>query len=160
NYGALTAEERFRLIFAASARGDSAEQERLNRASGRLHLSTQDHAPFANAFDDLNLIVFLDLLELAREYEDALERAFDCTDLNEPADNSTDPMESDTAGDSLNEQCWQLALYAGFRLKVQADGWVHWCESKGIPPFADWEYLPGFRRLKRKLQYVAGTEEL
>ena len=57
-YARLTAEERFRLIFAASARGDEAEQGRLLAAGGRLTLSVQDHAPYGFAFQQLFAVTF------------------------------------------------------------------------------------------------------
>src|SRR5688572_10020205 len=77
HYGSLTPEERFRLIFAAGASGDEAERDRLVRAGGRITLSMQDHAPYAHAFDELALLVFLELLEEAARYLDALTRADD-----------------------------------------------------------------------------------
>jgi hypothetical protein len=52
-YDRLTSEERFRLISAAGARGDEAEQNRLIAAGERIHLSGQDHAPYADAFIEL-----------------------------------------------------------------------------------------------------------
>ena len=55
-YGSLTPEERFRLIFAAAARDDEAERDRLARAGGRIHLSLSDHAPHALAFGELALL--------------------------------------------------------------------------------------------------------
>ena len=39
NYDCLTSEERFRLILAASGRGDEAERDRLISAGGRIALS-------------------------------------------------------------------------------------------------------------------------
>ena len=67
NYKALTPEERFRLILAASGRGDEAEAARLVNAGGRITLSVPDHSPYAHAFSDLALMTFIDLLEEAAE---------------------------------------------------------------------------------------------
>lgn len=44
-----------------------------------------------------------------------------------------------------------LALAAGFVLKVKADGWKLFCERLSVPPFAAWKDLPGFDRLERAL---------
>src|SRR5581483_7381051 len=66
-------EERFRLILAASARGDEVERGRLLNAGQRLTLHFKDHFPFAQALHELSLLVFLELLEEAALYFDALE---------------------------------------------------------------------------------------
>src|SRR3954454_11305960 len=63
NYDRLTAEERFRLILAASERGDEAERERLANAGQRIRLSMPDHVPYAEAFEDLALLTFIELAE-------------------------------------------------------------------------------------------------
>ncbi len=70
NYKCLTPEERFRLILAASGRGDEAERDRLKNAGGRITLSLQDHAPYAQAFGDLALLIFIELLEEAASYQE------------------------------------------------------------------------------------------
>jgi hypothetical protein len=72
HYGRLKPEERFRLILAAGARGDEAEQDRLAAAGQRLTLSMYDHEPFGHAFDEVALSTFLELLEAAADYLDAL----------------------------------------------------------------------------------------
>ena len=63
NYGALTPEERWRLILAASARNDQIECDQLARTAGRITLSMSDHAPYAYAFDELSKTVFMVVLE-------------------------------------------------------------------------------------------------
>jgi hypothetical protein len=68
HYGSLTPEERFRLILAASARGDEAERDRLANASGRISLSVPDHSPYAHAFQELALLSFIELLDQAASY--------------------------------------------------------------------------------------------
>jgi hypothetical protein len=52
-YGLLTPEERFRLILAAGARGDQAEQKRLANAASEIALRTADYMPWAKAFNEL-----------------------------------------------------------------------------------------------------------
>ena len=71
NYGCLTPEERFRLILAAGGRGDEAERERLMKAGGRITLVMSDHAPFAHAFAEIALLVFIELLDAASSYLEA-----------------------------------------------------------------------------------------
>ena len=73
NYGSLTPEERFRLILAAGARGDEAEQARLVATGGRIALSLQDHAPHAHAFGELAVQVYLDLLQLPERATEAAQ---------------------------------------------------------------------------------------
>src|SRR5262245_57248390 len=75
NYASLTAEERFRLILAAGARGDEAERDRLINTGQRIALSTQDHAPYARAFDELSLLIFIELQEEVARYLEAFARA-------------------------------------------------------------------------------------
>src|SRR5262249_54167319 len=81
HYDRLTPEERFRLILAAGARGDDAERDRLAKARGRITLSMQDYAPYAHAFDELALLVYIELLEEAARYFDASIREDDASDL-------------------------------------------------------------------------------
>jgi hypothetical protein len=56
HYAQLTPEERFRLIMAASDRGDEAETERLTNAAKPVAFSKPDHAPYAHAFEDVLLM--------------------------------------------------------------------------------------------------------
>ncbi len=79
-YGNLTPEECFRLMLAASGRGDEAERERLTRAGGRISLSMQDHAPYARALDEVGDMLYLDLLEEVAKYEEAWRWADDAED--------------------------------------------------------------------------------
>jgi hypothetical protein len=164
HYDRLTAEERFRLIVAAGARGDAAEQERLRAAGQRITLSMSDHAPFAHAFDELDLLVFIELLEAAADYFDAFHWADDAEVISEhesndePEDDEAEPdvdageaepegEDRPTAGRRLN-----MALAKGFILKTKGDGWKLFCEWMNVPPFAAWEGLPGFDRVQRALQ--------
>jgi hypothetical protein len=169
HYSELTAEERFRLILAAGAHGDGAEQERLAAVGGRLTLTMRDHAPFGHAYYEPALLTYIDLSESAAKYREALHRADDAEILND--DESEDDLgdaeaeaaeaEADgTAADetaeaeaqTLAEQFFNFALAEGFMLKVKGDGWKLWCERMGIPPFAAWEGLPGLDRLQWALR--------
>jgi hypothetical protein len=174
HYGSLTPEERFRLIVAAAARGDQAERERLLNASRRITLSMPDHAPLGHAFNELALLVFIELLDEAARYLEAFEHADDVRDLFGPDDEEEDCGKADEGGagppegepgaaaDAEVEEyagdrpAWQrsldIALAAGFMLRTKADGWKLFCERMSVPPFAGWEYLPGFDRLKRAVK--------
>ena len=170
-YARLTPEERFRLILAASGRGDEAERDRLTHAGERITLSMPDHSPYAQAFAELADLVFIELVEAASHYHDAFYR----TDENregfgdggaeeegndakaEPAARTDLATEEDDTG---KQPAWlrslDVALAAGFLLKTKADGWKLFCERLNIPSLLLWEGLPGFDRLQRALNM---TEE-
>jgi hypothetical protein len=175
HYGNLTPEERFRLILAAGGRGDKAEQDRLVSSGQRIPLSVQDHAPYAHAFDEVALLIFLELLEEAARYLDTFARSDVADDLggdDEAADGGEadeaegdsgedEPSEAKAAAESATEDAgkpplWQryldLALAAGFVMRTKAEGWKRFCERLAVPPFALWESLPGFDRLQRALK--------
>ena len=165
NYDRLTAEERFRLILAAGQRGDDIEQDWLIRAGSRLTLSMPDHAPYAHAFDQLATMTFLELLEEAASYLEALVRT-DCVD-DDGDDGTDDIVDPESSEDDAGQRpAWQrsldLALAAGYMLRTKAEGWRRFCEQMHVDPFLLWEDLPGFGRLKRALalaQEAAFTPE-
>jgi hypothetical protein len=169
NYGCLTPEERFRLIMAANGRGDDAERERLVNAGGRITLSMFDHAPLVHAFDEIALLVFIELLaeassylesfhlvDDASEWGDAVEESDDNASDEEALASAVDEDEPDSNGDSvvaggqkirdkprcIQQRRWRLALAAGWKL---------FCERLSVPPFVAWKGLPGFDRLERAL---------
>ena len=74
HYDRLGAEERFRLILAAGARGDEAEQDRLCLTAPRVTLTYSHHAPWSQAFDQLATLVYVELLEEVAKHQDAFER--------------------------------------------------------------------------------------
>jgi hypothetical protein len=173
NYASLTAEERFRLILAAGARSDEAEQDRLINSGQRIALSTQEHAPYARAFDELSLLIFIELQEEAARYLEALARADHVDDLfgdNQEEHDGEDEEEGETGEkeepdivvdtDSVEEgdgerpmfqRYLDLALGAGFVLRTKAEGWKLFCKRLTVPPFVLWEGLPGFERLQHAL---------
>jgi hypothetical protein len=184
-YDRLTPGERFRLILAASARGDEAERNRLVNAGQRLTLSMPDHAPYAQAFEELAFLVFMELLEDAARYLEAFARADEVRDVFEKDEERSAGKwereeETEAAGDESEaqdqkkaagsgvgvrspwERCLDLALAAGYILRTKADGWKLFCERRTIPPFLLWEGLPGYDRLQRALKlaeeaaFVAG----
>jgi hypothetical protein len=175
HYAHLTPKERFRLILAARARGDQAEQDRLMSTGQRIHLSLVDHAPYAQAFDELALLIFIELLEETARYNEAFARADEVHDLfgedqeedgdevDEEEGDTAEEEESDAKADAesveddagerpIGQRYLDLALAAGFVLRTKAAGWELFCERMTLPPFAVWEGLPGFDRLQRALQ--------
>ena len=165
HYGSLTPQERFRLILAASGRGDEAERDRLGRSGQRITRSMQDHAPHAHAFNELALMTFIELLEEAARYGEAFANSADA--FGPGGDESEYELEGDDTEHTYNEHAaeaqaeneewtvgerWlDLALAAGFVLRTKAEGWKRFCERMNVPPFLLWERLPGFDRLRRAL---------
>jgi hypothetical protein len=86
HYDQLTPEERFRLILAAGARGDEAEQDRLRTAGQRIKLSMPEHAPYAHAFGELAELTFIELVEDAARYLDAMALVSDAGRMIGPED--------------------------------------------------------------------------
>ena len=179
NYGCLSPEERWRLILAAIARGDDVEQSRLVNASPRIDLTTHDYVPFGHAFDELSLLVFLELLEVSADYLAVVRPAVAGLDgqagaaeplsanesEQEPESNEWDDEEDEPdmdlsdGSEGIDEPTipeeWRewsaLQLALGFILQTKANGWKLFCERMTIPPFALWEGLPGYHRLRRAL---------
>jgi hypothetical protein len=168
-YHLLTPDERFRLVVAAAARGDQAEQDRLAEAGERITLTARDHTPYAAAFHDLGTLMLLELLDEAARYLDAIDRAWDKGERDGEDSNDADAEEGDRAVETPDTNTnavrveddagacplWRryldVALAAGFTLRAKADGWKLFCERLSLPSFAPWETLPGFDRLQRAL---------
>ena len=167
NYKCLTPEERFRLILAASGRGDEAERDRLGHAGEKITLSMPDHAPYAHAFNDLSLLTFIELLEEAASYQEGFAIAGntrDTVDIDEAEEEESDDTgeETDAQGDEASVQedprkepvCMRaldIAFAAGYMLRTKANGWKLFCERLNVPPFLLWEEFPGFDRVQRAL---------
>jgi hypothetical protein len=174
NYASLTPDERFRLILAAGGRGDEAERDRLIRAGGRLTLSFPDHAPFAQAFNELSGLTYMELLDDAARYLECFDFAdeaaeaespHDCLDDEDAGENdeTAEQPEAEPAGDESevltdSDRAWGLVMAAGFMLKTKVDGWKLFCGRLNVPPFLMWSVYPGFARLQRALDVVAGTD--
>jgi hypothetical protein len=164
HYDRLTPEERFRLILAASGRGDEAEKDRLRRAGGQLTLTFPGHFPFAKAFSDLAWRIYVELLEDAARYLDALDRTDDHGDDSdadetdpdeqgegEVADAEEIPADKGTGKRPVGGRLLDLVLVAGFVLRTKADGWKRFCERLAVPPWLLWQGHPGFDRLQHAL---------
>jgi hypothetical protein len=161
HYVKLTAVERFALVLSAGARGDEAEQDRLVGAGERIVLSMADYAPFARAFEEVALLVFVELLDGAAAYLDAFHRSDDAEIGAKPARKRTAgkhaPGRARTREDDrLTKPVWQrlldVALPYGFLLKTKAAGWELFCGRLNVPAFALWNALPGFDRVQRALK--------
>lgn len=174
-YKHLSPEERFRLILAASGRGDTGERERLVQAGERISLSMADHAPWSQAFSEICLLHYIELLDEAGRYMEMFARS----DQDEEDDVDVDQTErwADTTVEELtvemneddrepvggfNEQFLRIALASGFVLRTKTEGWQLFCERLHLPPFLLWETLPGYQRFRAALklaQHAAFTEE-
>jgi hypothetical protein len=167
-YGQLTPEERFRLIMAAGVRGDEAEMDRLTRSGKRIIVSRPDHSPYSNAFQELILVAYIELLDSAAFYGECNERLHDqlrdsIEDVKD-AEHDDDAEELPTEEDAVKYPAWhragELAYAAGFLLKAKLAGWKLFCERWNDAPFAAWEEasFPGLGRLKLALARAeAGT---
>ena len=159
-YARLTAEERFRLLAAAAGRGDTAEAARIAAAGRRIAVSLPDHAPFVLALADMDLIVYVDLLVIATDFRDALRPA-GRAEWAAGAEQDTEPEGGSAGGPGAGggarprapwERLLAVALAYGFLLQVKAGGWELFCAGMGLPPYACWERLPGFERLRGALR--------
>ena len=188
HYDRLGAEERFRLILAAGARDDEAEQDRLCRAAPRIALTYSHHAPWAHAFDELATLVFVELLEEVAKHQDACERWWDVAeDGDDEGDDDASPDDSEDEGDDCEDEghdceedvcksdaaalasngqeppIWARMLelhYAqGFMLKTKIIGWKRFCERLTLPSFILWQPLPGFDRLQCAIELVENREK-
>lgn len=170
NYDGLTPEERFRLILAASGRGDDAGRGRLVNSAARRTYAERDFAPYAIAIDVITPLIYLEFLEAAAFCEEAWLRAdagdlygeAEAADLADdearPADGGPAPTAAGEGGSRKGrgqkpaaERLLDLALAAGYLLRTKAAGWKRFCERLHVPPCLLWEILPGYDRLRRAL---------
>ena len=154
-YGSLTPEERFRLILAASGRGDDAERARLVSAAPRLALPMPDHTPFAQAFHELALLIFIELSDAAGYFSEALDHA-DLVAAEDEGEAAAGEEAAELASEGSRkrptwQRCLDLALGFGFLLRTKAGGWKLFCEPLNVPPCQLWQGLPGLNRLQRAL---------
>jgi hypothetical protein len=175
HYDKLDAEERFALIFNAGVRGDREEQQRLATSAPRIAFELPHQQPVAQAFNDLAEHLFLELHDLAARYLELLAGAreaqydedrgeADDLELDNVNDKASEPAhdvpESDDDENSISSRFLRLAMADGFLVKTKVAGWRLWCDRRHLPPFAMWEILPGWRRLKRAIEHAEGTPTL
>lgn len=157
-YTHLSAEERFRLIVAAGDRGDEAEQKRLANASKRITFSNLDYSPFARALQELAILAFVELVELAAEVHDAFDGWSDAdTGISDGKKDTPATANQDDATD--RDPTYGLFLAKDFILRTKAAGWMLFCKRLGISPFGLWQRLPGFERLRRDLKTLEATPD-
>jgi hypothetical protein len=155
HYGLLKPAERFRLILAASGRGDEAGRDRLVTSGQRITLSVPDHAPYAEALEELAPMFFVELVEDAAVYHDSFERVNESDEFDHSVGSARKKgKRKQSAADvqSKHDRLWGLVLGAGYVLRAKADGWRLFCERQGIDPYVLWSDLPGFERLQRALE--------
>jgi hypothetical protein len=132
-----------------------------------------------HAFDEMALLVFVELLAEASSYLESFHRVDDASawdDAGEESDDNASDEEEELASAAEEDEPdsdgnhnvargqekrekrptgrqrrLNLALAAGFVLKAKADGWKLFCERLTVPQFAAWNDLPGFDRLERAL---------
>jgi hypothetical protein len=81
------------------------------------------------------------------------ERKCDNADEEESdANANAKPVEEAPSERPLRQRFLDMALASGFVLRTKAEGWKLFCERMAVPPFALWEGLPGFDRLRRALK--------
>jgi hypothetical protein len=124
-YDVLTPQERLPLIYAASARGDEVEVDRLVRSAPRVVYSLSNHVGLADAFDTLSLLHLIDLLATSADYLQAYRLA-----------------DTDDVGRAL--QMLECSLMLGYEFKVKLHGWRLFCKGHGFDPDACWKRLPGY----------------
>jgi hypothetical protein len=178
HYDRLDAEERFALILKAGARGDRAEQQRLSSSAPRVTFAAPHQQPVAEAFTDVAEHLFLELHDLAASYLERLAESREAQhdeyrgdegddDDDEEDEQDTDHEnyepaedlpEGDDGEDSISWRLLWLAMAGGFMLKTKVAAWRLWCERRHLPPFAVWEILPGWKRLKHAIDHAEGAQ--
>jgi hypothetical protein len=166
HYGHLTADERLSLLIHARDRGDEAELDQLLSSAPRITLCCGHQAPYVTAFYELAMGVLLELVDLAAEYFDSLERLADAEEM--------DAWDAKTARGarvaargrkrrrgkrSSSERQRDLCRVHGFLLQANVAGWQLWCERRQLPPFWCWESLPGWNRVKRALDLLEDASD-
>ena len=172
-YGLLTPEERFRLILAASGRGDDSERDCLVRSHKPVSFSQADYTPYAQAMHEVSILIFIELLEMAASLQEAWYRAdvvgceaelFRSANGDEGDDDDqeigsdqdsvktpAEPTHDNASRLPRGERLLNLALAHGYMFQVRLDGWRIFCQHWHLSPFQTWIGLPGFERLQAAL---------
>ncbi|CAK9076489.1 Phage protein, partial [Durusdinium trenchii] len=164
-YDVLTPEERLGLIIAAGARGDDSEQDRLIRAAQMTYIPANDYVPYAHSLREVSMMAFVDLLEEAARYQEAILRIGSIIELDDEDEDEEEEEDEEELFDgqdldddlTFEDRLFAYVLAAGYAFKAKADGWKLFCERLCIPPFVLMECLPGFERLQRAFKW---SEEL
>jgi hypothetical protein len=138
SYGALTTDERFRLMLAARGRNDEAEEDRLIASARMIPVRMRDLFPHLMAFQTVSMLAFIELLDHAADAEAAWLAA-----------------ESACENKKGSARWARIAQALGYRLRIKWLGWTRFCEELCVPPRHFWVGLPGLERIDRAL---AATE--
>jgi hypothetical protein len=170
SYGTLTPTQRFRLVEAAFGRGDDEERDRLIGTGRRICLAISDHASMSLALNEIALTMFIEVSDVAAGYLEKLYLArgadvalADEDDTDEAFEGEAEgPFDADphTGSDTTDltpemrarERLLDCALLDGFFLKLKVSAWKLFCERIGLPAFATWQQLPGFKRVERAMK--------
>ncbi len=133
HYDCLTPEERLPLIYAAKARGDDLESERLARSAPRLHFSEPDYLRRSQAIFETFLWNMIDLLDAATTFWRASHVAESAS------------VERDA---TIIDRCEDLASVAGYTFTVHLEGWRAFCREQRIDAEAILRMMPAHRHIK------------
>jgi hypothetical protein len=134
-----------------------------------------DYEPFSRAFHELDVLVFLEVLNTATNYLELFRMADEAAheEVEDEDDEATECNESEGEGDErgdaatgsgvtipprrrvrrpMSERLGDLGLAEGFTLNLKVKGWQLFCARLGVPPFATWQLLPGFHRVEYALR--------
>ncbi len=126
-YDRLTARERLPLIMAASARHDEPERQRLVQSAPQVHRRVPDHYGLSHALREVSDHHFMELLDLAARYFQAM---------------------GVLSQHKANDDALDYVLLLGFEFQTLRAGWRQFCAEQGIPAEALWEPLPGYDTLR------------
>jgi hypothetical protein len=112
-YGALSAEERFRMLLAASARGDELEIDRLHRSAKRLHFSVHDTTGYLLGTSEAIMWLMTQRLKLALCMTETLFHAAEM-DWYRPRRKKNDDTE-------MADRTHKTACMFAYLLKVHAE---------------------------------------
>jgi hypothetical protein len=140
-YDRLTPWERLPLLLAAVERGDDAEARRLAHSASRLHLSLPDYHGLSEGLMLLTFFHVLGQFERGLRYWQLVGTAADWEAF------PVGPEDRERA-----ERLWKIARLTAYRLGVEADGWMRFCEELHLDGEALLRDLPCYDTLRRTQQ--------
>jgi hypothetical protein len=123
-YGQLTPAERLPLLFAADARGDELEYQRLMDSAPREAWRVPHHLGLNLAFSEVAQLHYMEMLSGAGYY-------LHCLDLAE------------SMRGKAGKRAFDVALMFGYLLNAQLAGWRAFCRGLHIDPDVFQALLPG-----------------
>jgi hypothetical protein len=125
HYDQLQPLERFQLLWAAKARGDEVERDRLLQSAPSITLCAPHHRLVGEALVDLAQFHFLKLMEIAADYLVAYAEAVH-------------------AQPQPGMLPWGEALEQGYLFQAYLGGWRKFCADLQLEPELLWQTLPGY----------------